>query len=269
MSSIDIDRLASQFDRSMTIKGKTPINATPNTFNVVKKNFSGEKKRHARQYFKNQMRENRLQNEEQKMKEMLKRPKEEKVRYDTHRIAFTANSADEELNDLHYANFLGDKYGDNKAPYNSVMPVNVKFCDAMREERDDDEQSCDSLARKGRELAAEPDEPSGYDHVFEDGCPNCGGIECICDKRCQCEGCCYNRETAGRSVWPDEADCAPPLCSDDIDVCENLEWVEALVKRQHASYLEAMKAVEDEENAIEWEDEDFSRNTQIVDVVSE
>jgi len=201
MSSADIDRLASQFDRSMTIKGKTPINATPNTFNVVKKNFSGEKKRHARQYFKNQMRENRLQNEEQKMKEMLKRPKEEKVRYDTHRIAFTPNSADEELNDLHYANFLGDKYGDNKAPYNSVTHVNLKFCDAMREEGEaNDEQSCDSLS---------------------------------------------DDETCELSLGSGE--------EYDDEVYQNLEWVEAIVKRQHQSYIQA---IEDEEVGIEWEDEE-------------
>jgi hypothetical protein len=37
---------------------------------------------------------------------------------------------DMKLENLHYANFLGDKYGDNNAPYQKSS-VKLSFCDSM------------------------------------------------------------------------------------------------------------------------------------------
>jgi len=204
MSSADIDRLASQFNRSMSIKGKTPIITSRSTFNFIKKDIHGKKKSQIKRHLKRQMREEKQEKKEQRMKAMLKRLKEVKVRYDTRRIASISTEADERLNNLHYANFLGDKYGNNKAPYNSNAYVNLKFCDAMREEEANDEQT--------------------YTH------------EC--------------------NLSDDMSELSLGSGEYDEDVNQNLEWVEVLVKRQHASYLEAMKAIEDEENDIQWEEDD-------------
>lgn len=61
------------------------------------------------------------------------RRKQQKVRHDTWRREEINNEKDETISNMHYANFLGDKYGDHGAPYNASS-VNVKFCDCMREE---------------------------------------------------------------------------------------------------------------------------------------
>ena len=63
----------------------------------------------------------------------LERRKQHKVRYDTWRRQEMPNEEDMSLENIHYANFLGDKYCDNGAPYNTEYPVNVRFCDAMAE----------------------------------------------------------------------------------------------------------------------------------------
>ena len=253
MSSIDIDRLATQFDMSMAIKGK-PQNVTPrSTFNLIKKGISGKKKSQTKRYFKRQMLEDKQEKKEQRLKEMLKRRKEVKVRYDTRRIASMSTAPDEIQNDLHYANFLGDKYGDNNAPYNSNTYVNLKFCDAMREDEEaievqslDSMDSMDSWARKIRRM----------NRRSFDGCRECLNVDCACDpNRCLCEGCIYLRECNDRDCYVrDDMSMLSLGSGEDYDAVEdNLEWVERLVKRQHASYLQA---IEDEEAGIEWEEED-------------
>ena len=42
---------------------------------------------------------------------------------------------DTKLEDQHYANFLGDKYGDNNAPYQKSV-VKLRYCDSMCEEEE-------------------------------------------------------------------------------------------------------------------------------------
>ena len=42
---------------------------------------------------------------------------------------------DTKLEDQHYANFLGDKYGDNNAPYQKSV-VKLRYCDSMRNDYD-------------------------------------------------------------------------------------------------------------------------------------
>lgn len=63
----------------------------------------------------------------------FERRKQHKVRYDTWRRQEMPTGEDVRLENLHYANFLGDKYGDNGAKYNTKYPVNVRFCDSMVE----------------------------------------------------------------------------------------------------------------------------------------
>ena len=69
----------------------------------------------------------------------FERRKQHKVRYDTWRRQEMPNEEDMSLENIHYANFLGDKYCDNGAPYNSEYPVNVRFCDSMAEYYQPDE----------------------------------------------------------------------------------------------------------------------------------
>ena len=191
MSSIDIDSFASQFD-NMAIKGKC-LTTHIDTFNYVKKNYRGQKKRQARQYFKALERENELKKKMQMAKAMLKRRKEVKVRYETHRIPVMPDAADDRVNDLHYANFLGDKYGDNNAPYNSDTYINLRFGDSMREENDSNDaqtmQSLNSWDMKMRRMNA----------TSFDFCEECLKVLCICNPaRCLCEGCIYTRACNNR-----------------------------------------------------------------------
>jgi len=73
---------------------------------------------------------------EEKRLDILKREqrKREKVSYDSWRIEEVPNEKDEILANFHYANFLGDKHGDNGARYNNKLSINLKFCDSMRDE---------------------------------------------------------------------------------------------------------------------------------------
>ena len=57
--------------------------------------------------------------------------KQEKKRRDTWRRTEMPCEEEENLNNMYYANFLGDKYGDNGTPYNNKLAINVKFCDSM------------------------------------------------------------------------------------------------------------------------------------------
>ena len=84
-----------------------------------KKPFNGDKRRRCEEYGLK--------------KSNYVRRKQEKVRYDTWRREEISDEIDEKLQNLHYANFLGDKYGDHGAPYNKSY-VNIKFCDCMRDE---------------------------------------------------------------------------------------------------------------------------------------
>jgi len=59
------------------------------------------------------------------------RSKQVKVRRDTWRRAEISCEEDERLEDMHYANFLGDKYRNNGSSYNNSLSINVKFCDSM------------------------------------------------------------------------------------------------------------------------------------------
>jgi hypothetical protein len=63
--------------------------------------------------------------------------KQEKVRRDTWRRSEMPCEEDERLNNLYYANFLGDKYGDNGSPYNTNLQINLKFCDSLRDSYED------------------------------------------------------------------------------------------------------------------------------------
>ncbi len=63
----------------------------------------------------------------------FERRKQHKVRRDTWRRTEMPTEEDARLENIHYANFLGDKYGDNNAPYNSEYTVNLRFCDSMAE----------------------------------------------------------------------------------------------------------------------------------------
>lgn len=62
----------------------------------------------------------------------LARRKQKKVRYDTWRRTEILTARDVILENLHYSNFLGDKNGDNRSPYNTECLVNIRFCDSMR-----------------------------------------------------------------------------------------------------------------------------------------
>jgi len=57
---------------------------------------------------------------------------------------------DTKLEDQHYANFLGDKYGDNNAPYQKSV-VKLSFCDSMREEAQYEELYQRALDEEARE----------------------------------------------------------------------------------------------------------------------
>jgi hypothetical protein len=90
----------------------------------------------------------------------FERRKQHKVRYDTWRRPEIPTEEDIRLENIHYANFLGDKYGDNNAPYNSQYPVNVRFCDSMAEHEEPKE--LDSLARRANELDRMTDSTGSY-----------------------------------------------------------------------------------------------------------
>lgn len=57
-----------------------------------------------------------------------------KVNHDSWRRSDIPDEKNEQMENLYYANFLGDKYGDNGTHYNNKFPVNLKFCDSMVED---------------------------------------------------------------------------------------------------------------------------------------
>jgi hypothetical protein len=123
MNAVTIQRIFNQSESSGKHRygGKKPIN--------------GDKRRRCEEY-------------DLKKSNQVRR-KQTKVNYDTWRRPEMPCEEDERLENIHYSNFLGDKYGDNNAPYNSEYPVSLRYCDSMREEeQQDDVFDNDSHARK-------------------------------------------------------------------------------------------------------------------------
>jgi hypothetical protein len=94
----------------------------------------------------------------------LERRKQHKVRYDTLRREELPTVEDIRIENLHYANFLGDKYGYNGSKYNSKYSVNLRFCDSRVEIDEEPAYSdLDSLAERARLM----DEGSDLDSLAE------------------------------------------------------------------------------------------------------
>jgi len=74
----------------------------------------------------------RIIKESNLLKIRLDRIKQIKVRYDTRRRVEMPNEADDKHDNMIYANFLGDKYGDNGAHYNNGYSVNLRYCDTFK-----------------------------------------------------------------------------------------------------------------------------------------
>ncbi len=68
------------------------------------------------------------------------RNKQTKVRYDTQRRTEMPDEEDIRLENEHFANFLGDRHGDNKSAYNHpTCTISIKMCDSMREQEEEEE----------------------------------------------------------------------------------------------------------------------------------
>jgi hypothetical protein len=107
-----IDRFEQQYDSSdKSFKGKI---------------ISGAKERATKQYFKDTA--------------SRARRKQGKQNYDTFRRDEQPNEEDIQLEDIHFANFLGLKYAVNGVPYNNInlnYPVNLNECDMFRPETEE------------------------------------------------------------------------------------------------------------------------------------
>jgi hypothetical protein len=112
MNTINIDtdtiqqRLVSQTDRITKSNIKSG------------KNMSGRKERATKQYFKDDS--------------ARARRKQGKTRFDTHRREEQPDERDLQLEDIHFANFLGLPRSEDGIPYNNVHidePVNIIECD--------------------------------------------------------------------------------------------------------------------------------------------
>jgi hypothetical protein len=69
------------------------------------------------------------------------RNKQTKVRYDTQRRAEMPRDEDWHLENLHFANFLGDRYSDNCLSYNNpTCTISINMCDSMREKQQEEEE---------------------------------------------------------------------------------------------------------------------------------
>lgn len=226
MTSIIGERIQEQYDSSSIKSYKGKI-------------MSGARERATKKYFKDVA--------------ARERRKQSKTNYETFRRDEQPDEEDEQLEDIHFANFLGLKALFYDLPYNDKhidTPVNINECDILlpyeyetaiyEEESHREEENFEAMVAymsKQVELAQQMISDELY----------------ICD----CKEYCYNSFTADRYDISDEMSDELSLGSEeDDDVNQNLEWVEDLVKRQYASYLEAMKAIEHEEAGIEWEDEE-------------
>ena len=107
-----IDRFEQQYDSSeKSFKGKI---------------ISGARERATKQYFKDTA--------------ARARRKQGKQNYDTFRRDEQPNEEDLQLEDIHFANFLGLKYAVNGVPYNNIRfnyPVNLNECDMFRPETEE------------------------------------------------------------------------------------------------------------------------------------
>lgn len=79
------------------------------------------------------------------------RRKQGKVRYDTHRRDEQPNEQDEELENIHFANFLGDKTSKKGIAYNNnnefFGPLNINMCDKyMYSANEAEEEVVESVA---------------------------------------------------------------------------------------------------------------------------
>ena len=88
------------------------------------------------------------------------RRKQTKVNYDTWRRPEMPMKKDEELENLHYSNFLGDKYRDNGASYNNIYDINLMTCDCMCNEEQEDDNSYRSLSKRADLMDADSSECS-------------------------------------------------------------------------------------------------------------
>jgi hypothetical protein len=88
--------------------------------------ISGARERATKQYFKDAA--------------ARARRKQGKQNYDTFRRDEQPNEEDLQLEDIHFANFLGLKYAVNGVPYNNIRfnyPVNLNECDMFRPETEE------------------------------------------------------------------------------------------------------------------------------------
>lgn len=76
---------------------------------------------------------------ERQMRVLKEQRKKLKANRDSWRRSEMPDKQNEKMEDIYYANFLGDKYGDNGSHYNNKLPINLKFCDSMVEIEDDAE----------------------------------------------------------------------------------------------------------------------------------
>jgi len=118
----------------------------------------GRKYRRGKRYAREQ--------EEKRIEKMQRQQrKREKVNRDSWRREDLPSEKDEKIANLHYANFLGDKYGDNGAHYNNKLAINLKFCDSMRQETETETESFnDSLSDLS--LGSDRDEEAEYQNYI-------------------------------------------------------------------------------------------------------
>jgi hypothetical protein len=116
-SSIDIDAVESSLQ---PLRKRQFVPKTHNGYNF------GKKYRRGKRYIKDTEVERQIRVEKEQRKKL-------KANRDSWRRVDMPDEKDDRLDNLIYANFLGDKYGDNGAHYNNKLPVNLKFCDSMVE----------------------------------------------------------------------------------------------------------------------------------------
>jgi hypothetical protein len=96
---------------------------------------SGKKARNTKQYWSNES--------------ARQRRKQDKVRYDTHRREEQPDERDELLQDIHFANFVGDKTSEKGIAYNNNNEVfgsiNINMCDKYMTDANQPEEVCESV----------------------------------------------------------------------------------------------------------------------------
>jgi hypothetical protein len=95
------------------------------------------------------------------------RNKQTKVRYDTQRRTEMPDEEDIRLENEHFANFLGDRYGDNKSAYNHpLVSVKVSMCDSMRQSG---EEESDLLQAKYRRFQKQQSHLRALKRAIDEG----------------------------------------------------------------------------------------------------